>query len=88
MQIKYEDGQLSNKIEVKVEPNENPLPTVSLDTGNKLIKINRNCPTKDDVNNNNYFNKVTLTVTETGSGGVYSFSFLLNCDYETRHKKF
>lgn len=65
-----------------------PSPSATLNTANSQIIVNRNCPSADNINEDNYYNKVTMNLYDEVNKKNYRFSFLLNCDEETRHKKF
>ncbi len=54
--------------------------------------IQTGCEAEGNINNQNYYNQVKVTIEGSSASSqaikIYEFSFLLNCDRYSRHKKF
>ena len=73
-------------IEVRASPNTEPQPFLSA-VNETHFEVDFNCSCGEGLQNEctplNYFNKVQVQL-----NGAISFSFLVNCDPNNRHKQF
>jgi hypothetical protein len=74
----------TSSIFVSSSPNAEPMPYLaSLNDTHFEIEFNCSCGLEKECTHKNYFNKARVEIDST-----YSFSFLINCDPDKRHKQF